>query len=101
MILSNKGKKIPQVNANLKADTTDGLLNRKKSMHLSAFQYRIDEIKNALQVQYLKFHLPIDIRAPALLIDMMSRLVRMLQLCDCPKTILHQKIQRSTPSNAR
>lgn len=40
-----------KVNANLKADTTDELLTRKKSMHLSAFQYRLDEIMNELQMR--------------------------------------------------
>jgi hypothetical protein len=38
------------VNANLKANTTDELLDRKKSMHLAAFRYRIEEIKDKLQV---------------------------------------------------
>jgi hypothetical protein len=37
------------VNANLKADTTEALLGRKKSMHISALKYRIDEIRNELQ----------------------------------------------------
>ncbi len=43
------------MNANLKADTTDGLLRKKKDMHLSAFQYRIDEIKDELQVPCFRF----------------------------------------------
>ena len=38
-----------QVNANLKADTTDELLGRKRSMHMTAFQYRIDEISKRLR----------------------------------------------------
>ncbi len=50
----------PQVNANLKANTTDELLSRKKSMHLTAFKYRIDEIKNELQVCCLRPRLPME-----------------------------------------
>ena len=40
-----------QVNANLKADTTEELLGRKKSMHMTAFRYRIDEIFEKLQAR--------------------------------------------------
>ena len=50
-------KRCSQVNANLKADTTEALLGRKKSMHLSALKYRIDEIKNELLVCCLCFRL--------------------------------------------
>ena len=39
------------MNANLKADTTDELLNRKRAMHIAAFQYRIDEIADKLQAR--------------------------------------------------
>ena len=39
------------MNANLKADTTDVLLNRKRAMHVAAFQYRIDEIADKLQAR--------------------------------------------------
>ena len=40
-----------QVNANLKTETTDELLGRKRSMHLTAFKYRIDEITDRLQAR--------------------------------------------------
>jgi hypothetical protein len=52
---------VPQVNANLKADTTDELLKRKKSIHLSAFQYRLDEIMNELQVRCLHSRLQAEL----------------------------------------
>jgi hypothetical protein len=39
-----------QVNANLKADTTEMLLKRKKQMHMEAFKFRIDDINITLQV---------------------------------------------------
>ena len=39
-----------QINANLKADTTEQFLGRKKRMHLTTFAYCIDEIAFALQV---------------------------------------------------
>jgi hypothetical protein len=39
-----------QANANLKADTTDVLLGRKKRMHMDAFKYRMAEIAEQLQV---------------------------------------------------
>jgi hypothetical protein len=44
---------LSQVNANLKADTTDVLMGRKKSMHMTAFRYRIDEISERLQANVL------------------------------------------------
>jgi hypothetical protein len=50
MVYKNRNDHSLQVNANLKADTTDALLRRKKDMHMSAFKYRIDEIKVELQV---------------------------------------------------
>ena len=40
-----------QVNANMKADTTDALLERKKQMHMATFNYSINEIANLLQAQ--------------------------------------------------
>ncbi len=40
-----------QANANLKADTTEALLERKKRMHLASFQYRIHEIAEKLQAR--------------------------------------------------
>jgi hypothetical protein len=42
------------VNANLKADTTDELLGRKRNMHMTAFRYRLDEIADRLKVSFLK-----------------------------------------------
>jgi hypothetical protein len=41
-----------QANANLKADTTDELLGRKRSMHMTAFRYRIDEISEILEAPF-------------------------------------------------
>jgi hypothetical protein len=44
-----------QANANLKADTTEVLLGRKKQMHIAAFTYRVDEISLELQVSIASF----------------------------------------------
>ena len=43
---------VAQVNANLKTETTDELMGRKRTMHLTAFRYRIDEISDRLQVPH-------------------------------------------------
>jgi hypothetical protein len=48
--LSDLGFRLLQANANLKADTTDVLLSRKKRMHVDAFKYSIAEIAEDLQV---------------------------------------------------
>ena len=43
-----------QVNANLKAHTIEMLLEHKKQMHISAFEYRINEIEDILKASSLK-----------------------------------------------
>jgi hypothetical protein len=40
-----------QANANLKAETTDVLLGRRRNMHMTAFRYRLDEIAETLKVR--------------------------------------------------
>jgi hypothetical protein len=51
-----------QVNANLKADTTDELLSRKRTMHMTAFKYRLGEISERLQASNPSLRL---LQAPA------------------------------------
>ena len=50
MMLVTGSPPMAQVNANLKADKVEKLLERKKEMHTSAFKYRVDEIRRDLQV---------------------------------------------------